>query len=431
MTMRFCKYLTVCAVAAAALIGCRHTPSSNVIPVQGRDFGGEVDLETYDYTFNDEVIEDSLILVSLAFPEGDGYTHDIVPWGAGTRVWLGYSFAADTVYFACAFSQDIRRQDDSLFVFRRKFKPQLTVYMARSHESVQKALGGIFKEGKFIFEDQGAGSRSLAPLSQAVPELGASDHVWVMAHRAHTSDPTVPENSVAAVNAAVAAGADIVETDTHITADGQIVICHDQTIDATTNGSGDITKMTLEEIRSFNLTDRNGNVTDEKMPTLEEFLLAARDRVYVNLDYSPRTASTEQVMEVVERLGMTQQVFMYCNKSEKIDEVFARDGKAHAYCRCDWYEGLKQGPYAYFVQARWKPGIPEDVQKDMDTSAAAVKAGCLSSVNMLHVLDAAIPEYEINDDYLRNLLECFPDCRMIQTDCPDLLVPKLKEMGFR
>lgn len=269
----------------------------------------------------------------------------------------------------------------------------------------------------------------LTALSEAVPSLAKSNKVWVMSHRAHTSDPSVPENSVVSVDAAVAAGADVLETDTHITSDGEVVICHDQTINATTDGKGDITQMTLAKIKSYNLKDRNGKVTQEKMPTLEEFLLATRGRVYVNLDYSPRTASTAQVWAVVEKLGMEQEVLMYCNSAAKIDEVFACSTSANAYCRVDYYSTLAAGPGRYFVQARWKPGRPDDVIRDMENTAKAVTAGCLSSANMLHVNDSKIPEYTVNEKYLNDLLDAYPDCHMIMNDCPDLLVPMLEKIN--
>ena len=54
-----------------------------------------------------------------------------------------------------------------------------------------------------------------------------------MTHRAHTTDPSVPENSISAVKAAIAAGADAVECDTQRTKDGEIVICHDLSINRT------------------------------------------------------------------------------------------------------------------------------------------------------------------------------------------------------
>lgn len=274
------------------------------------------------------------------------------------------------------------------------------------------------------------GSIALAPLSEAVPSLAASGKVWVMAHRAHTSDPSIPENSVAAVNAAIAAGADVLETDTHITRDGVVVICHDQKINATTNGVGDITQMTLAEIRKYNLKDRSGNVTGEKMPTLEEFLLAARDRAYVNLDYSPRTASAAQVWAVVKKLGMEQQVFMYCNAAKAVEDVLKLDSNANVYSKHNCYQALPKVANRYMIQARWYID-EEETAPYAEGTAEAVKAGCVSTANMLHVLDKDIPEFTVNTTYLKALLKAFPDCHMIQNDCPDLLVPELEKMGLR
>jgi glycerophosphoryl diester phosphodiesterase len=50
---------------------------------------------------------------------------------------------------------------------------------------------------------------------------------------------------------AIAAGADAIELDVHATADGHVVVCHDPTVDATTNGSGRIAAMTLAELRAL------------------------------------------------------------------------------------------------------------------------------------------------------------------------------------
>lgn len=124
----------------------------------------------------------------------------------------------------------------------------------------------------------------LLALTEAMKQFRDADNkmVWAMTHRSHTTDKTIPENSVSAVEAAINAGADVIECDTHLTSDGVVMVCHDQTINATTNGTGDITKMTYAEIQQYNLLDRNGRVTDEKMPTLEEFLKAGRGK-YISI----------------------------------------------------------------------------------------------------------------------------------------------------
>lgn len=249
--------------------------------------------------------------------------------------------------------------------------------------------------------------------------------IWVMTHRAHTTDKSVPENSISAVKAAIASGADALECDTHRTKDGQIVICHDLSINRTTTGSGDIPSLTLEQIKSYKLLDRNGNPTNETMPTLEEFLKACRGKIYVDLDYSPRTASTAEVMAVVEKLGMMEQVWFYCNSVEKCREVLSISPRAHAYTWATAYEPLKglEGPY--FVQYSYSP------TSGSTSIGTAVRDGMLCSVCMLSVLNNKIPEYDVDGAQLDELITTFPDVKMIMTDAPEKLIRALSERGRR
>ena len=268
----------------------------------------------------------------------------------------------------------------------------------------------------------------LLALTEAMKQFRDADNkmVWAMTHRSHTTDKTIPENSVSAVEAAINAGADVIECDTHLTSDGVVMVCHDQTINATTNGTGDITKMTYAEIQQYNLLDRNGRVTDEKMPTLEEFLKAGRGKIYFNLDYSPRTASTQEVMNVVKELDMMEQVFFYCNSSQKAEEVLSISKKAHVYTWAQSaYKPLVGLPGNYFVQYSYAPG------GQSTPIGTAISEGMIPTVNMLHVLSGLIPEYDINATYLDELLQIYPEVRMIQTDAPEVLISALQARGLR
>ena len=249
--------------------------------------------------------------------------------------------------------------------------------------------------------------------------------VWIMAHRAHTSDPTIPENSVSAVEAAIAAGADVLECDTHVTKDGEVVVCHDQTINSTPNGSGDITNMTLAEIKSYNMTDRNGRVTEEKIPTLEEFLKAGRGRVYYNLDYSPRTASTKQVVDIVTKLDMTESVIFYCNSAAKATEVLSMLPKAHI---CTWqgqHKPLIGLPGNYFAQYSYLTGGKST------PLGTAVNDGMLVMVNMLNSTGSLVSEWSLDETFLDELLSIYPMTHMIQTDVPAELLSSLQARGLR
>jgi len=79
-----------------------------------------------------------------------------------------------------------------------------------------------------------------------------------------------PENTLTCFRKGIEAGADMIEIDIHLTKDGRILVCHDQTVDRMTDGKGKIREMTLSEIQQLHVIDRKGNVTAEHLPTLEE-----------------------------------------------------------------------------------------------------------------------------------------------------------------
>lgn len=94
----------------------------------------------------------------------------------------------------------------------------------------------------------------------------------LVAHRGLSS--VAPQNSIPAFEAAAEYGFDGYEFDIHTTKDGHWVVIHDETVDAMTDGTGNVADFTLEEIRQLKLDAGNGieNYTDLKVPTLEEAL---------------------------------------------------------------------------------------------------------------------------------------------------------------
>lgn len=117
-----------------------------------------------------------------------------------------------------------------------------------------------------------------------VIQLLLAQSVQVIAHRGDWRD--APENSVLAVKEAIALGVDMVEVDLQMTKDSVVVIMHDGTIDRTTDGKGKPSDYTFAELRRFHLKNGLGRVTPHMIPTLEEIMLAARGKVWVNLDKS-------------------------------------------------------------------------------------------------------------------------------------------------
>jgi len=107
--------------------------------------------------------------------------------------------------------------------------------------------------------------------------------IRVIAHRGYSSQ--APENTLAAIEMAIESGAPMVEIDVTTTADGQVILLHDETLDRTTTGTGLPTGHTLEAIR---LLDAGSwfapEYAGERIPTLAEVLDTVKDRILINIE---------------------------------------------------------------------------------------------------------------------------------------------------
>jgi glycerophosphoryl diester phosphodiesterase len=95
---------------------------------------------------------------------------------------------------------------------------------------------------------------------------------FVVAHRG--AQTVQPENTLAAFLLALVQGADALETDLRFTADDELILFHDPTLDRMTEGSGAVRGHTLAELRRFRLRKPGGDLMNEPIPTLAELLAA-------------------------------------------------------------------------------------------------------------------------------------------------------------
>jgi glycerophosphoryl diester phosphodiesterase len=108
-------------------------------------------------------------------------------------------------------------------------------------------------------------------------------HVLNIAHRGASAD--FPENTVAAFSAAVASGAEMCELDVQRTADGVLVIIHDETIDRTTDGSGRILGMTAAQLASCDAGSWRGpRFAGERIPTLQQVFELITSHCALNIE---------------------------------------------------------------------------------------------------------------------------------------------------
>jgi glycerophosphoryl diester phosphodiesterase len=94
-----------------------------------------------------------------------------------------------------------------------------------------------------------------------------------------------PENSLAAFAGSLALGVDLLEFDVHQSADGEVVVIHDATLDRTTEGTGTVCSQPASTLGRLRLRDRDGALTDERVPLLDDVLaLASRSGVELLLE---------------------------------------------------------------------------------------------------------------------------------------------------
>ncbi len=102
------------------------------------------------------------------------------------------------------------------------------------------------------------------------------NRIPVAAHRGDSK--YYPENTIPAFKSALRKKADMVETDLHMTSDGELIIMHDHTVDRTTDGTGLIREKTLEQIRNLDAGSwKSAEFKGELVPTFTEFLNLFKD----------------------------------------------------------------------------------------------------------------------------------------------------------
>lgn len=87
-----------------------------------------------------------------------------------------------------------------------------------------------------------------------------------------------PENTLLSFRKALNLGVHMIELDIHETLDGHLVCIHDSSVDRTTDGTGNVAELTLQELRRFDAGQ------GEKIPLLHEVLDMARNRMKVNIE---------------------------------------------------------------------------------------------------------------------------------------------------
>lgn len=134
---------------------------------------------------------------------------------------------------------------------------------------------------------------------------------------------------MAAFRRCLADGADIIETDLHLSADGVFVCIHDGTVDRTTDGAGAVAGMTLAQIKALSANCGRPEFTDERVPTLAELceLLSAAPDVALALELkTDRFLEPEVCRRLVDeltRFGLRERTVVLSFHMDRVHAVHA------------------------------------------------------------------------------------------------------------
>ncbi len=260
----------------------------------------------------------------------------------------------------------------------------------------------------------------------------SSSNVMVVAHRGDWRN--FPENSIAAINSAIAMGVDVVEIDIQKTKDGQLVLMHDETIDRTTNGKGKVEDYTLDSLKKLFLKNGLGRTTGHRIPTLEEAMLAVKGKAMVNLDKCYNYMSEAYL--VLHKTGtVNQAVFKGYLPAEKVKKEYGQLLSKVFYVAIVKLDDVNAGNKIGDFQEQIMP-VAFELNFNSDTSYILKQLNTIkqkgsrvwinslwASLNGGHDDDKAVDENNIKDSWQWIIDK---GANMIQTDRPKELLEYLR-----
>ncbi|MEG0591781.1 MAG: glycerophosphodiester phosphodiesterase [Coprobacillus sp.] len=152
-----------------------------------------------------------------------------------------------------------------------------------------------------------------------------------LAHRGYSA--YYPENTMEAFIQAYNKGFDGVETDVHLSKDGELVLIHDEKINRTSNGKGYVKDMTLTELRKYNYHYKFDGHHD--IPTLKELLEFIKDKDFkVNIELKTDVFHYQdienKVLRLVQEMGVQDKIYYSSFYLPSVLKVKELDSKAYS-----------------------------------------------------------------------------------------------------
>ncbi len=244
-----------------------------------------------------------------------------------------------------------------------------------------------------------------------------------------------PSNTLLAFQNAAELGVDVLELDVHLTADDDLVVIHDHTVDRTTNGSGRVGDMTVSELKKldagYKFTPDDGATYPYRgqgvtIPTLDEVLTAFPNyRINIEIKDDNRRAA-EKLSEIIDAHQAQKRVIVVSFH----DDPLAYFRKLQPEVATGAGPGETRTFYILNLVHLWRFHRPHADAYQVPVSKGSARFDNTNFIDHAHWMNQQVHYWTINDaDEMRRLLELGADG--IMTDRPDLGMEVFREMGYK
>lgn len=280
----------------------------------------------------------------------------------------------------------------------------------------------------------------LALLLIFVPDAPASayykgvNHPLVIAHQG--GDGVWPGNTLYAFEKAVEVGADVLEMDAHITKDGQIVLMHDEEVDRTTDGTGLIEDMTVDELKQLDAAYQWSNDDGKtfpyrgqgiQVPTLEELFQKFPQMRYVIEIKLTENPIDQPLCDLIRKHDMRDKVMIASFHDEAMQNFRATCPEvATSASRGEVTKFVLLGKV--FLSGLVAP-LYESIQPPYEPSESKnIPIMTKRFIREAHAKNIAVEPWTVDDpELMKQYIEWGVDG--IITDRPDLMIEVLEKMG--
>jgi len=154
-------------------------------------------------------------------------------------------------------------------------------------------------------------------------DLPGREKPYVLAHRGNKV--AFPENTISAFQQAVQDGADIIETDLHLSVDDVFMCIHDDTVDRTTDGRGAVAEMSLSELKALNAAAARPDLPPEPVPTLGDLAEILPPEIGLALELKSdrflEPATCRRLAQELEQLGLKARTVVLSFSLSRLDTL--------------------------------------------------------------------------------------------------------------